>query len=75
MSYVYGKYAEAKEAEVYRDYTAETLKSINDTLAQQFGGKVYPSLHELLNPAPVDERTAEEIIEHVRQGLSKLGGS
>ena len=65
--------AKAKEEKAYKIYVSEAIKNINKILAETFSGSyMRVSYDEMLHPKPEDERTADEIIEDIRNGLKRL---
>lgn len=54
-------------------YVAECLRTMTEHTAKYFGGNyIRTKLTDILDPKPQDERSAEEIIEHIK---SKLRGA
>lgn len=62
-----------REEKAFKIYITEAVKNINKILAENFTGSYMAvSYEEMLNPKPVDERTGEEIVEDIRNGLKRL---
>lgn len=55
----------------YRAYTARALQILSEDMANAFGGKSMAiSYEEFINPKPVDNRSAEEIIEDIKKKMN-----
>lgn len=55
----------------YRTYTARALQILSEDMANAFGGKSMAiSYEEFINPKPVDNRSAEEIIEDIKKKMN-----
>lgn len=55
----------------YQVYTARALQILSEDMANAFGGKSMAiSYEELVNPKPVDNRSAEEIIEDIKKKMN-----
>lgn len=55
----------------YQVYTARALQILSEDMANAFGGKSMAiSYEELVNPKPVDNRSAEEIIEDIKEKMN-----
>ena len=53
---------------------SEALKNINESVANSFTGRyMQKSYIELLHPKQEETRTAEEIIQNIKDGLDELG--
>lgn len=64
---------EKKQAEAYQVYMSEAVKNINEILANNFNGSYMKiSYMDMMKPQKVEERTAEEIIDDIRNGLQRL---
>ena len=64
---------EKKQAEAYRVYMSEAVKNINEILANNFNGSYMKiSYMDMMKPQKVEERTAEQIIDDIRNGLQRL---
>lgn len=64
---------EKTQAEAYRVYMSEAVKNINEILANNFNGSYMKiSYMDMMKPQKVEERTAEEIIDDIRNGLQRL---
>jgi hypothetical protein len=59
-----------QEEKAVRIYYGECLRTISENTAK-FGGGAYiqAKLQDILDPKPVDKRTAEDIIEGIRKKL------
>lgn len=50
------------------------LKNVNESLANVYGGNyLQKDFVEVLHPAPEETRTAEEVIQHIKDGLNEIG--
>ena len=55
-------------------YVADAVKNINQIAATAFTGTyMQKRLIELVYPEPDETRTAEDVINHIKDGLNKLG--
>lgn len=64
---------EKTQAEAYRVYMSEAVKNINEILANNFNGLYMKiSYMDMMKPQKVEERTAEQIIDDIRNGLQRL---
>lgn len=64
---------EKRKEEAYRVYMAEAIKNVNEILANNFSGSYMKlSYRDILNPKPVETRTADQIIDNIRNGLQRL---
>lgn len=61
------------EQEAYKTYVAECMRMVTENTAKFAGGR-YMSLSfgEMLHPKPVDTRTGEEVIDHMKNVLAGL---
>ena len=78
MRYVLARYNREQREEAYRIYISDGLRFISENSTRsafESGGK-YLNLryYDLIYPSAPDERTADDIINHVKQGLGRLGG-
>ena len=65
------KIKEDMENWAYRTYTARALQILSEDMANAFGGKSMAiSYEEFINPKPVDNRSAEEIIEDIKKKMN-----
>ena len=61
------------EEKAFRVYVASTVQNINRILAENFGGAYMKiSYQEMLKPKREETRTAEEIINDIKNGLKRL---
>lgn len=66
------------ENAVYRTYVTDTLKIIAENTAKsvnpRLGGGYAPTkrYYEILNPKPVETRTADDVTAHMKSRLSAL---
>jgi hypothetical protein len=78
LRYVLARFRREQREEAYRFYVAEGIRFVseNTTHSAFDGGGRYLNLklYDILYPPKQDTRTAEDIINHVKQGLAKLGG-
>lgn len=59
--------------EAFRIYVASAVQNVNKILAENFSGSYMKiSYQEMLNQKPVEPRTAEEIINDIKDGLRRL---
>ena len=73
MPYVKAKFAEAQEQEFKDVYITDTLRLMNENVAEIAGGKVITErYYDRLHPPQTDTRTEAEVIEHIRDGLERL---
>lgn len=63
-----------QDAALWRGYMAETVRYINASLAQVYGGTTLRSFIELMDDTPEETRTPEEIISGIKAKLRKGGG-
>lgn len=74
MRYVRARIGEYRRDRVCRFYYADILRALTQAVAAIGGGDfAVTSLAELLYPKPEDNRTAEEVIEHIRGKLRGKG--
>jgi len=76
MRYVEAKTAETADAEAYRFYIAEGLKVLTGNTARFAGGtELKLSLSDVLSrqKRKPDNRTAAQIIRHMKEKLGKIG--
>lgn len=63
-------FVQKKKEQSYQHYVAECLRVISENTAKFGGGSyVQVKLQDILNPKPVDNRTAEDIIDGIRKKL------
>jgi hypothetical protein len=63
------------EDEIYRHYTADTLKCIAENTAKYGGGGYMKQRYaDIIHPKPEETRTSDEIISHMKEKLKRLGG-
>lgn len=76
MRYVRARIGEYRRDLTCRIYYADVLRALTEVTARIGGGDfAVTPLEELLDPKPEDNRTAEEIIGHIREKLRKMGGA
>ena len=65
-----------QQDEIYQAYMAETVRLIGENVARKTGGS-YMKLRytEIIDPKPEDTRTSTDVIDHVKEKLSKIGGA
>ena len=69
----YAQKKDKQKQEAFKVYISEAIKNINEILANNFTGSYMKgSYTDLLNPQPVETRSAEEIIDGIRNGLERL---
>ena len=67
-------YRNKQEKKQFRLYVASCVQNVNAILAEQLGGKYMSvSYAEIIEPAKIETRTSEEIIENIRQKLQNIG--
>jgi hypothetical protein len=73
MRYVTARFEREQRELAYRIYVTDALRSISENTAK-FGGGGYIKARyaDLINPKPEDNRTQEEIIAKIREGLRSL---
>ena len=65
------KIKEDMENWAYRTYTARALQILSEDMANAFGGKSMAiTYEEFINQKPVDNRSAEEIIEDIKKKMN-----
>lgn len=61
------------EQEAYKTYLSECMRMVTENTAKFAGGRYMSvSFHEMLHPKPVDTRTGEEIVSHMKGVLKGL---
>lgn len=77
MHYAAAKLKEKTETKIYRNYMSDVLQNISQNIAvlsAANGGEgqyITSRYSEILKPAPVETRTAEEIIESIRAKIAQ----
>lgn len=77
MYYAAAKLKEKTETKIYRSYIADVLQNVSQNAAVMgaaYGGEgryITVRYSEILQPAPVETRTAEEIIESIRAKIAQ----
>ena len=65
------KIKEDMESDAYLIYTARALQILTENTANALGGKTMSiSYDDLINPKPVDNRSADEIIDGIRKKIN-----
>lgn len=64
IEYCISLFAEEQEIEAYRIYTTEMLSTIAQSLGAQINIKYIDLIH------PKEQKSADEIIDHIKKGLS-----
>ena len=69
-----GKIRQDYEADIWRKYVAQCVQLIAENTANMSGnGKMLSvSFEDLIIPRKVDSRTADDVIEHIRQEIDKM---
>lgn len=70
------RYRQRREEVIFRSYMANATKNINDAVAESLGGKVMQYKYDEIVTMKEDDtetRTAEEIIQHIKDGLDRIG--
>lgn len=66
-----------KERDLWREYVAESLRIITENTgraALEGGRCITVKYADIINPKPPENRTGNEIIEHMKAKLAKIGG-
>ena len=62
-----------QEEKAERYYIAECLRMLTENTARAFGGGYMEAkLHDILNPKPVDKRTADDVISDIKSKIEKM---
>lgn len=65
------KIKEDMENDAYRRYTARALQILTENTANALGGRnMSISYDDLIDPKPIDNRSAEQIIEDIRKKIN-----
>ncbi len=73
MRYVTARYKKHQRELAYRFYVTDTLRSISENTAKYGGGSyVRVRFADIINPTPEDNRSSEEIVDHIRGKLREL---
>lgn len=73
MRYVMARYETDQRELAYRIYVTDALRIISENTAKFSGGDyVRARFADLLRPKPTDNRTHEEVVEHIRGCLRDL---
>ena len=68
-----GKIRQDYEADIWRKYVAHGVELIAENTANMGYGKMLSvSFEELIALKKVDSRTADDVIEHIRQEIDKM---
>lgn len=67
------RYESQQRELAYRIYVTDALRTITENTAK-YGGGGYIKLRyaDIINPKPEDDRTREEVVEHIREKLRAL---
>lgn len=66
-------FSRKRKSEIYRMYVTDALKVIAENTAKFAGGSVMSKRYEdIINPPPEETRTADEIVESIRNTLAQL---
>lgn len=64
-----------QEKKILKVYITDGLKVITETLQGVYGGAALSTRYlDIIDPPPVDDRTADDIIENIKNKLQALGG-
>lgn len=78
MRYVLARFKQEQREEAYRFYVGEGIRFISENTTHSAfdggGGYLNLKLYDILYPPKQDTRTAEDIIDHIKQKLVQLGG-
>lgn len=74
MRYVVARYNEYVRETTYRICVSDSLRIISENSAMSVGGKYFTArYYDLVKPKKQEEeRTAEDVINHIKQGLERL---
>ena len=73
MRYVTARYIKHQRELAYRFYVTDILRSISENTAKYGGGSyVRVRFADIINPTPEDNRSSEEIVDHIRCKLREL---
>jgi hypothetical protein len=63
-----------QEELAYKIYMSDALKLIAENTAKfgQGGSYIKARYYDIINPKPVDNRTEEEVIDHIKNKLNQL---
>ena len=62
-----------QEEKAERYYIAECLRILTENTARAFGGSYMTiKMHDMMNPKPVDERTADDVIGDIKSKIEKM---
>ena len=68
-----GKIKRDYEADIWRKYVAHGVQLIAENTANMGNGKMLSvSFEELIAPKKVDKRSADDVINHIRQKIDKM---
>ena len=71
--YCIASFQREQEETAYKVYISDTLKLIAENTAKvSQGNYINVRYYDLINPKPVDNRTEEEIIDHIKNKLNQL---
>lgn len=75
MRYVMAKAQQMSKDKAYRIYVTDGVKIITENTARFFGGRHFETRFiDVIEPKPEETRTADEIIENIRDKIKKLEG-
>lgn len=64
-------FKQEQEEKAYRNYIAECLRVITENTAKSGGGSYMQiKYYDIINPKPVDNRTAEDIISGIKEKIN-----
>ena len=73
MRYVLARFEIYQRELAYRIYVTDALRVIGENTAKYGGGGYIKARYaDIINPTPEDNRTQEEIIAKIREGLRSL---
>ena len=66
-------FLQSKKEQSYQYYIAECLRIISENTAKMGGGSyIQAKLSDILDPKPVDNRSANEIIDGIKDKIKKM---
>ena len=75
MRYVNAKAQKESEAKAYRIYVTDGIKMISENTAKTGKASYFQKRYiEVIKPVPEETRTADEIIDGIRNKIQNLGG-
>lgn len=73
MRYVMARYESERRDMAYRIYITDALRIISENTAKLGGGGyIKARFLDIIDPTPADERTHDEVVDHIRGCLREL---